>query len=84
MQRKKTYAGLIIILFIYLTGCKKGDTGTGVQPVKDPRNYTWTLRHNRLPGQLPDTDDRISGEALQMMCMSRDITVAKRGPNVAL
>ena len=50
MQRKKIYAGLIIILFIYLAGCKKSDNGIEVKPVKDPRTYTWTADTLGYPG----------------------------------
>jgi len=63
MQNKKTYAGLIIILFIYLAGCKTSDNGIEVKPAKDPRTYTWTADTLGYPGASQTLMDDIWGSS---------------------
>ncbi len=50
MQNKKISTGLIIVLFIFLAGCKKGDNGIEIKPTKDPRTYAWTADTLGYPG----------------------------------
>ena len=40
-MQKKIFI-VVVSLLVLLTGCKKGDTPTNVEPVKDPRTFTWT------------------------------------------
>jgi len=52
MRKNKIYAGLIILTIVFLTGCKKSDGVIDVQPVKDPRTYTWTADTLYYPGNF--------------------------------
>jgi len=63
MQNKEIYTGLIIVLFIFLTGCTKSDNGIEVKPVKDPRTYTWTADTLGYPGSYQTLMDDIWGSS---------------------
>ncbi len=40
-MQKKIFI-VVVSLLVLLTGCKKGDTPTNVEPVKDPRTFQWS------------------------------------------
>jgi hypothetical protein len=53
---------LIIILTVLLTGCKK-DNVVDIQPVKDPRTYTWTADTLGYPGAYQTLMSNIWGSS---------------------
>jgi len=50
MLNNKIFLIVVFILPFIITGCKKSDGVIDVQPVKDPRTYTWTTDTLGYPG----------------------------------
>src|SRR3990172_3789508 len=52
MLNNKIFLIVVFILPFIITGCKKRDGVIDVQPVKDPRTYTWTADTLYYPGNF--------------------------------